>query len=269
MRTSCILASLFLLLLPGCKKFEYSPYQEKSPDPIAGNSNAINLEKILANEVNSDDTVTFVYTGDCQRFYDELDQLVKKVNTIQNVDFMILCGDIADFGLLKEYEWIKERLAKLNTPYLCAIGNHDLTGNNGKIYTDMFGAKNYSFTYKKYKFLVHDTNGREYGFNGTVPDISWLGQELKDSTANWFVGVSHVAPYNEDFDKKLEYPYKDLFASTPNFIASLHAHLHGTTDSLYYDDHVRYMTSNAVLKKEFLVLKLIHGQILKQILSYE
>lgn len=179
-----------------------------------------------------------------------------------------MSGDIADFGVLQEYIWITDRLNALNVPYLCAIGNHDLIEDDGKIYTRIFGVKNYSFIYKDHKFLFHDTNGREYGFNGQVPDISWLGEQLKDDQAKWFVGVSHVSPYNEDFDSKLEEPYRNLFAQTEGFIISLHGHLHGTTDNFYYGDGVRYMTSNAVQKKEFVILKLIHGMIIKQIMPY-
>jgi 3',5'-cyclic AMP phosphodiesterase CpdA len=251
-----------------CNKFEYSPFQSETMGDMPNNLNIINLDKLLSNEINADDTVTIIYTGDSQRFYDELEDLVKKVNTISNVDFLILCGDIADFGILQEYLWIHEQLNKLNVPYLCAIGNHDLVANNGEVYTKIFGEKNFSFTYKKYKFLFHDTNGREYNFNGNVPDLWWLSDQLEDTIPEWFVGVSHVPPYDIDFDKALEYPYKNLFSSTSGFIISLHGHLHGTSDSYYYGDSVRYMTSNSVDKKEVVLLKFINGKIIKQMIEY-
>ncbi|PBQ32993.1 metallophosphoesterase [Sphingobacteriaceae bacterium] len=260
---------LLLAVFYSCKKFEYSPYQKDVKDElISKNLNALNITKLLADSEHSDDTVTIVYSGDSQRFYDELESLVKKVNTLPNIDFFVLAGDVADFALAQEYLWVEERLRKLNVPFLCAVGNHDLIEDNGEIYTKLFGEKNYSFIYKDYKFLFHDTNGREYGFDGTAPNLSWMDAELKDKTPKWFVGVSHISPYNEDFDKSLEQPYRKLLNSTPGFIVSLHAHLHGATDSVYYDDGVRYMTANAIVKKEFIVLKFIHGTIIKQILSY-
>lgn len=262
------LLSLFCFFQWSCEKFEYSPYQKQVPgQTISKNLNAVNVDRLLANSQNSDDTVTIVYSGDSQRFYDELTSLVTKVNTLPNIDFFILAGDLTDFDLLQEYLWVEERLKKLHVPFLCAVGNHDLIESNG-IYTKIFGEKNFSFIYKDYKFLFHDTNGREYGFDATVPDMSWLQTQLDDDRANWFVGVSHIAPYNEDFDRTLEQPYRNLLRSTPGFIASLHAHLHGATDSNFYDDSVRYMTANAVVKKEFIVLKLIHGSIVKQVYSY-
>src|SRR4051812_34652273 len=108
-------AILFILacLCSACNKFEYSPYQSKTTEDMPGNVNAVNLAKLMAASGNSDDTVTIAFTGDCQRFYDRLDGLVKKVNTIPNIDFLIMAGDIADFGVLKEYLWINERLQKL------------------------------------------------------------------------------------------------------------------------------------------------------------
>lgn len=263
---------LFLCLLmcvPGCKKFELSPYQEEPlQDDMPYKLNALNLSKIKAAELSADDTVTIIYTGDSQRFYDRLEDLVKKANELPNVDFLVISGDISDFGLLQEYRWITERLARLNMPYLCAIGNHDLTANQGDVYKKIFGDKNYSFHYKHYKFLVHDTNGREYGFDGSVPDMAWLAQETKDTTVSWFVGLSHVPPYDVDFDRKLELPYKNLFNATPGFILSLHGHLHGYSENYFYDDNVLYLTSNSVQKEEFVLIKLIHGSIIKQMIPY-
>ncbi len=264
-----VLLCLLLVCFSGCKKFELSPYQDEPlGTDIPGNLNAQNLARLKAAELTADDTVTIIYTGDSQRFYDRLEDLVKKANELPNVDFMVLSGDIADFGILQEYLWIRDRLAMLDMPYLCAIGNHDLVANKGDIYKKIFGDKNYSFLYKKYKFLVHDTNGREYGFNGTVPDMGWLAHETKDTTAKWFVGLSHVPPYDSDFDNALEQPYKNLFGSTPGFILSLHGHLHGYAENYFYDDQVLYLTSNSVQKQEFVLIKLIHGNIIKQMIPY-
>lgn len=96
-----------------------------------------------------------------------------------------------------------------------------------------------------------------------------MANELKTIETKWFVGVSHVPPYDADFDPNLEHPYKNLLASTPNFILSLHGHLHNLGDTTYYGDHVRYMTVTSVKKKSFLLLKLIHGEVHKELISYD
>lgn len=262
-----IACSLFLALCFSCSKFEYSPYQSDN-DERPEHLNQKNIDRLLSTEASADDTVTIFYTGDSQRFYDDVAPMVSKVNSLPSVDFLILNGDISDFGLLREFLWIDREMRKLSVPYVCTIGNHDLAGKGSEIFVSMYGPKNFSFNYKGYKFLCHDTNGREYGFNGSAPNMWWLSDQLNDSTASWFVGVAHVPPYDGDFDKTLEMPYKNLFSATPNFLAQLNGHLHETDDAYYYNDHVRYINSNSVEKHEAILLKFIHGTIIKQMISY-
>ena len=259
-----ILLSLFTI---ACDKFEYSPYQTDNanrPD----NLNNKNIEALLSAEAHADDTVRFIFTGDSQRFYDELKDLVTKANSLPKVDFLILAGDITDFGLLQEFIWINDELEGLNFPYMAVVGNHDLTSNGSVIYTSMFGQKNFSFVYKRHKFIFHDTNSREYNFNGSVPNIPWLGTQLNDSKADWYIGVSHVPPYDVDFDKNLENPYKDQWAADSAFILSMHGHLHTSGDSHMYDDHVRYINTAAVQQREFILMELVNGKINKRIIYY-
>jgi Icc-related predicted phosphoesterase len=264
--SALILHMLLSIFLISCDKFEFSPYQtenRKRPEEL----NLRNLQKLKVNESSADDTVTILFSGDSQRFYSSLDALTARANTLSNVDFFVLAGDISDFALLQEFLWVYDRLQKLKMPYFCVVGNHDLTANGSEIYTEMFGPKNFSFSFKDYKFLFHDTNGREYNFNGTAPDIEWLSEQVSDS-AKWYVGVSHVPPYDVDFDKALETPYRNLFANTPGFILSLHGHQHNGGDIYYYDNNVRYITSYAVDKSECLLLKLINGRVIKETIYY-
>lgn len=261
---SIIIFSFFTI---ACDKFEYSPYQTDNanrPD----NLNNKNIEELLSTETNSDDTIRFIFTGDSQRFYDEMNDLVAKANSIPKVDFLILAGDITDFGLLQEFIWINDELENLHFPYMAVVGNHDLTSNGSAIYSSMFGQKNFSFIYKKHKFIFHDTNSREYHFNGSVPNISWLGSQLHDTNADWYIGVSHVPPFDVDFDKNLEMPYKDQWAADSAFILSLHGHLHASGDSHIYEDHVRYINTAAVQQREFMLMEIVDGQINKRMIYY-
>jgi len=258
---------VLMLFSTACDKFEYSPYQTDNPNR-PDNLNRKNLNELLSGEKEADDTLRFIFTGDSQRFYDELQDLVNKANSLPDIDFLVLAGDISDFGLLQEFIWVNDELDQLNFPYLAVVGNHDLTANGSVIYTSMFGQKNFSFTYKKHKFIFHDTNSREYNFNGNVPDIPWLGAQLRDTSANWFIGVSHVPPFDVDFDKNLENPYKDQWAADSSFILSLHGHLHAYGDAIIYDDHVRYITTPAVQQRELMLFELVNGKITKQMIAY-
>lgn len=256
-----------IFTLISCNKFELNPVQIKNTDSPT-NLNAKNIEELLSEESASDDTVTFLFTGDSQRFYDRLDDLVKKANQFTNIDFLLLDGDISDFGLLQEFLWINERLEKLKIPYISIIGNHDLTSRGSDVYTEMFGPKNFSFTYKKYKFLCHDDNSRDYNFSGIVPHLDWLSEQLNDTTADWFVGASHIPPWSVDFDQKLVNDYMNLFGSNSKFILSLHGHHVDPSERYYNNDAVLYINSSGVQKSECYIIKLIHGIIIKELITY-
>jgi hypothetical protein len=265
--------SFFVLvpvLLLSCHKFEFNPLQtEDSHSPTE--LNAKNIAKLRATEATSDDTVTILFTGDSQRFYNKLDDLVQVINRNSKIDFLLLDGDISDFGLLQEFIRIVQQLDKLNIPYISVIGNHDLTSRGSEVYTKMFGPKNFSFTYKDYKFLCHDDCSREYNFPGNVPDLNWLSNEIQNSSASWFVGASHIPPWSEDFDQSMVKPYADLFGATPGFILSLHGHLVApyAPDAKYFNnDSVLYLVSSDVESNSCYLLKLINGTIIKQMITY-
>jgi 3',5'-cyclic-AMP phosphodiesterase len=245
--------------------FEYSPNQifdRNSPRDL----NAKNLQRLR--EMSGDDTVTIAFVGDSQRFYDELHDFVGTVNRISSVDFVLLAGDITDFGLLKEYEMIEEMLDQLNKPYIGVVGNHDVLGKGEEVFVRTFGPTNFSFTYQNIKFVCHNTNSKEY-LTGNVPDIAWLKQELVQSdSAHYFIPVSHVPPFSRDFDDALEGPYSTLFKETSNLLISLHAHVHNYTDSMPYNDGVRYMTSYSFDQTRFVLLKIIDGKIYHEIVNY-
>jgi 3',5'-cyclic-AMP phosphodiesterase len=230
-----ILCWLFLPVFIGCDNFEYSPNQVFDRD-TPRDLNAINLENLY--QRNVDDTLTIAFVGDSQRFYDEVDDFVDKVNTDTTVDFVFLAGDITDFGLLNEFEWVHRSFSKLRVPYLGVIGNHDVIANGEDVFLRMFGPMNYSFVYDSIKFIVHNTNSREY-LSKSVPDIEWLTDELQAETngsVKYYVAVSHVPPTDADFNRDLVEPYSNLFASTPGFLVSLHGHIHEHSDQYPYND---------------------------------
>ena len=255
------------LSVAACDSFEHSPNQvfdRNTPRDL----NAKNLEKLL--KKTPGDTVTIAFVGDSQRFYDEVDDFVNKVNTYADVDFVLLAGDITDFGLLSEYEWINNSFSRLVAPYIAVIGNHDVVANGESVFTRMFGPLNFSFAYDSIKFVVHNTNSREY-IGENVPDMNWLREEMmreENAPYRYVVGVSHVPPVNGDFNTRLAKPYAELLASTPGFLVSLHGHIHEHTDHSPFNDGVRYITSYAFNQRSFLLLKIANGNVIKKQMSY-
>ncbi|WP_254846465.1 metallophosphoesterase family protein [Hymenobacter sp. CRA2] len=201
------------------------------------------------------DTVRFVFVGDTQRFYDETADFVRSVNQQRGIDFVLVGGDISDFGLARELQWTDRRLGQLRVPYLTVIGNHDQVGNGRQAYQAVFGPLNYSFVYGGVKFVLIDTNGRESGFGGRVPDVAWLQRELADTVGvRRAVVVSHVPPTDLDFDPKLTAAYAAALARSPRPAMHLAAHIHRHTAGHPFHDGVPYLTTYSLQKHRYHIL---------------
>lgn len=253
-------------LLTSCDQFEFSPNQSFDQSSPA-NLNAQNLARLRQNA--EDDTVTIVFAGDTQRWYEEQERFVKKVNSLEKVDLVLLAGDISDFGLLQEFKWVQKRLAALRVPYFGIIGNHDMVANGRNIFQQMFGPLNYSFVHGGIKFIAHNTNGLEApGEN--IPDLDWLAHELRNiEGASYIVTVSHVPPFNSaEFGPDKVDRYTQLLQNTPDLLLSLHGHVHQHQDFYPFGDDVHYMTSFSFGQSAFVLLQIVDGQITKSIINY-
>ena len=251
------LTAFTLILIPflllSCKDlFQYSPNEVRLEEEQR-DLNAKNIRKILSTPLK--DTFRFAVFGDSQRFYEEMDDLVTAVNKRKDLSFVVLNGDITDFGLNREYRWIQERLARFNVPYLAVIGNHDMLANGRLVYQKMFGPENFSFTSGQSKFIFLNSNSRETGFDGSIPDLGWLKKELADSTGiqHSFV-FCHVAPYHADFDPGLELPYSKLLSGTPSIEMSIHGHEHGFNIYAPYNDGVPYLVTGSINRRSFCII---------------
>lgn len=248
-----------LTTLSACDEmFDYSPYAIDFSEENR-NVNQKNIEKLLLRE--SDDTLTIAFTGDTHRFFDQTDEFVKKVNQNPAIDLVIHVGDMADFGLPKQYTWGNSYLLKLNVPYFVVVGNHDLVGNGLTAYTEMFGALNYSFIYDSLKFIFINTNGLEFKFNGEVPDVQWLDAQLRPNTDfSKAVVIFHVPPMNGDFDSSLEEAFQKSLAQHNNVLFTVHGHLHGHEIYKPYEDSITYVNVYGVENMKYNLITIVNNK---------
>ncbi|MBF9141957.1 metallophosphoesterase family protein [Hymenobacter properus] len=243
-----------LLGLAGCNLIEFSPNDHRVPEEFT-NLTEKNLARLQAKPLAAGDTLRFIFTGDSQQFYDESKDLVASVNQQKGISFLIVAGDISDFGLAREMQWVDEHLRRLTIPYVTVIGNHDLVGNGRPTYGHIFGAFNYSFVYGDTKFIMVDTNGREYNFDGTAPDMGWLRPQLanRDGARRQIV-ISHVPPTNDDFDPALRTPYVRALAEAQNLVFEMNGHNHSYSITEPYKDGVTYVNSDAFSERHYMVV---------------
>ena len=112
--------------------------------------------------------------GDTQRWYDETVDFVNKANSYDTLDFVMHGGDISDFGMTFEFDWIHRIMKKLNVPYVALIGNHDIIGNGMSIYNKMYGDENFSFVAGNTRFLCLNTNALEFDYSKPDPDFNYI-----------------------------------------------------------------------------------------------
>lgn len=216
------------------------------PDEVRPDKHDLNAHNIarLAS-LPSHNSFRFVLIGDTQRFYEELDAFVDHINRQDDIAFVLFNGDMVDFGLNKEYNWIAARLEKLQVPYIVAMGNHDMLANGQLVFNQMFGPENFTFNYGTSKFICLNTNCRESGNDGTVPNLSFLAKELEDTTDQNIFILSHVPPFSVDFDRRMENVFAGTISSNPRTRMSLHGHDHHYSLSKPYPDQLEYVVAAA------------------------
>jgi len=246
-----LVLSIFLI---SCEKtFTYNANEIKIEEKDK-NQNTKNLE--LLQSKGQKDSFCFVVISDTQRFYEELDDFVKKINSYPDISFVVLNGDMTDFGLRSEYLWISDRLQKLSFPFLVVIGNHDMLGNGRELYKQMYGPENFGFSFSGYKFIVLNSNSQEVGHNGSLPDTTWLKQELSATPSQQKIFIlSHLAPFSGDFDRSLEQPYVKMLANNGNVIYSIHGHEDISYLGQPYGPPVNYLVVNSINNRSFVLIK--------------
>lgn len=247
-----------VVTLTSCDRLEYSPNQKfdkNTPEDI----NAQSLAALSA--APADDTIRFVLSGDSQRAYDDIPRFVEKVNSMQGVDFVFLNGDISDFGLLQEFKWVADRYSRLKVPHIAVIGNHDLVNNGEYVYKKMYSKDlDFSFTYQGVKFVCHNTNSREYGFNGSVPNLEYLRKEFKpDPSVRAYLAIAHVPPNSGDFDKNLFDEYGRILTDNGKVLSVLNAHIDKHKITYPFTPQLPVISTNAIYNRHFLVVEIVNN----------
>jgi len=240
---------MIVLILSGCEKFSYSPYAH-NPENNISNVNTKSIERLLGNSNSNSDTISFALVGDIHNYYNQTRAIVKAVNLSENIDFVIQDGDITDFGT--EEEMIKNNgiLAKLKVPYFTVIGNHDCIANGKTMHEIIFGAPDFSFIFNRVKFIFINTNSQEYNFDGSVPNINWLENELNDSlNFDNAVVICHIPPTDNGFDGDLSDKFISLLNDNPKVLLELNGHLHDHKISKI--ENITYINSSSVDRKSY------------------
>ncbi len=267
MKVKLLLCLFIAISFSSCDIDEFSPNQ-KFNEETPRNVNATEISNLPKKARGS--SVRIVVSGDTQRKYHESQLFVDYINSRDDIDFVILNGDISDFGLLLEFNGIYKIYSGLKVPFISVIGNHDQVANGFDIYTTMFGPTNFTFNYAGIKFVCHDSNSREHNFNGQIPDLNWLKNNLKlDEGIDHIIALSHVPPTDADFDQNLSNDYETLFNNTPGMLASIHSHQHAP-DVIWRKDEtgIPFIITNAIVNRAFTIIDIKNGELTAQAVKF-
>jgi len=224
MRTPSLLRLALLLItlmLSACDLVEFSPYDDKV-DSDFKDLTKLNLSR-LSNSLSTaeKDSFDFAVISDTHIDYDELHKAVKWINNCPRIKLLVHLGDQTDTGLKYEYENTARELQNLNIPYIVVIGNHDYLSQGSRIYSKIYGPKNFSFTVGSNKFIAFDDVVWEN--NNSKPDFIWLKNELSGWQGNQFL-LMHI-PESSDQMESYQAEYQSTISGTPGLIR-LHGHTH-------------------------------------------
>lgn len=111
----------------------------------------------------------------------DLSRCVKDVNTLDSLDFVLVGGDITDFGTDEEIAAVKQMLDSLRYKYYVVAGNHDAKWSESgcNTFLKVFGYENYEFECKGWRFI-----GCNCG-----PDMRMAPALIPQESMEWLKGL--------------------------------------------------------------------------------
>lgn len=252
MSTFCnrIIPFISLFAFVACDAFEYHPHDAK----ITGDTN-INAKNIalIENKCAGKTSFRFAFVSDTQGWSDETEKFVKALNARDDIDFVVHGGDIADFGVTKEFLWQRDILNKLKVPYVVIIGNHDCLGTGPDVYKKIFGAENFAFVAGNVKFLCLNTNALEYDYSNPIPDFQFLENHIRAASTQKSILVMHGRPYSDVFNNNVAKVFQGYITQLPSLQFCLNGHDHAFQMEDLFDDGIIYYGTPNIEKKAFLL----------------
>ena len=114
---------------------------------------------------------------------EDLRRTVADINSMTDVAFVVITGDITELGTDAEIKLAKQILDSLDVAYYIIPGNHDTgwSGSGGLSFTKIFGDEKFHFNYNGIHFLGCASGPYVRMSDGHVPRhaVDWLKKELK------------------------------------------------------------------------------------------
>jgi outer membrane protein assembly factor BamB/predicted phosphodiesterase len=126
---------------------------------------------------------------------EDLMKSVHDINSIKDIEFVVISGDIAESGSTKDLQLTKKILDSLDKKYYIIPGNHDTKWSESgcTAFPSIFGSDKFSFIFKGYKFIgMHQGPVMKMGDGHFSPeDLRWLDSELQKIDNEPLIFITH------------------------------------------------------------------------------
>lgn len=139
---------------------------------------------------------------------EDLRRTVADINVQNDIDFVLVTGDITEMGTNDELKLAKEILAGLNKKYYVIPGNHD-TGwseSGGVSFISAFGYDKFTFDYNGYRFIACASGPYVRMSDGHIPRDAtvWLDNVLNKTPKNMPIVYINHYPLDNSLDNWYE-----------------------------------------------------------------
>jgi outer membrane protein assembly factor BamB/predicted MPP superfamily phosphohydrolase len=114
---------------------------------------------------------------------EDLNRTIADINTNTELQFVIISGDITEFGSDDELALAKSLLNGLNKPWYIIPGNHDMnwSESGGNSFKTVFGSETFAFNHNGFLFVGTNCGPNMRMSPGQVPqeNLVWLDSVLK------------------------------------------------------------------------------------------
>ncbi|MEW5797378.1 MAG: PQQ-binding-like beta-propeller repeat protein [Bacteroidota bacterium] len=131
---------------------------------------------------------------------EDLRRTVHDINSLGNISFAILTGDITEFGADHQLRLAKQILDSLTVPWYIVPGNHDMkwSESGGISFSKIFGSERFVFDHEEYTFLgLHQGPRMRMGdAYWATEDVAWLDSVLsamKNPKRRFFIATHYPA----------------------------------------------------------------------------
>ena len=149
---------------------------------------------------------------------EDLLRSVAQINATDNIDFVLVTGDITEEGDRATMEKVKSCLDLLKVKYYVALGNHETKWSDSgcTAFGEIFGSERFEFEHKGFLFLGFNSGPlMRMAYGHVVPqDIRWMTERMEQAgkdkpvilvshypvkegdVDNWYEVTDAVRPYN-------------------------------------------------------------------------